>query len=227
MTLWNNFLTNSGQPLHKWTHYFPIYDQWLAPRQNTPELFMEIGVWHGGSMRMWRNHFSARTHIIGIDISPDCKRFEEPGIDIRIGDQHDVGFLQSILDEFGCPTIILDDGSHHMKDIQATFDFFYPKMSENALYMVEDLHTAYWPAYGGGLRAPKSFIEFSKHCVDLLNASHSGGNLDPSDVFTRGTHGIHFYDSLVIFERGSTKWRESLMTGNFVPPDGAHIRHRT
>ena len=34
--------------------------------------------------------------------------------------------------------------------------------------MVEDLHAAYWPEYGGGLRNPTSFLEVCKGLVDEL-----------------------------------------------------------
>ena len=34
--------------------------------------------------------------------------------------------------------------------------------AQPALYIVEDVHTSYWPGFGGGLREPASFIEFAK-----------------------------------------------------------------
>jgi hypothetical protein len=67
--------------------------------------------------------------------------------------------------------------------------------------MVEDLHTAYWPEYGGGLHEPSSFIELAKQLIDELNADHSRSSLAPSD-FTASTLSMHFYDSALVFERG-------------------------
>ena len=67
-------------------------------------------------------------------------------------------------------------------------------------YLVEDLHTAYWEEYEGGLRRKNSFIEHCKDLIDELNADHARG-LQPTE-FTRSTLSMHFYDSVVVFEKG-------------------------
>ena len=85
-------------------------------------------------------------------------------------------------------------------------------MHKNAIYMVEDLHTAYWEEFGGGLEKPETFINFAKHCVDRLNADHTRGKLQPDEI-TRQTFGISFYDSIVCFEKGDVWWKISAMTG--------------
>jgi hypothetical protein len=120
---------------------------------------------------------------------------------VRIGDQSDLEFLRQIIDEFGSPDVVLDDGSHMMTHISASFKFLYPRMSKNGVYMVEDLHTAYWEEYEGGLGRVGSFIEQSKGFIDELNADHSRGAV-PISEFSRTTVSIHFYDSVVAFERG-------------------------
>lgn len=38
---------------------------------------MEIGVYRGGSLQMWKNYFGEGTRVIGIDITPETKEFEE------------------------------------------------------------------------------------------------------------------------------------------------------
>jgi hypothetical protein len=70
------------------------------------------------------------------------------------------------------------------------------------VYLVEDLHTAYWEEYEGGLRKPATFIEVCKNLIDELNAEHSRGAMPPTE-FTKNTMGMHFYDSVVVFERGA------------------------
>ena len=69
------------------------------------------------------------------------------------------------------------------------------------MYLVEDLHTAYWDEFEGGLRRPGSFIETIKGLIDELNADHSRGELSPTD-FTRTTLSMHLYDSVCVFEKG-------------------------
>jgi hypothetical protein len=212
MNLWQDFLINDGKVIHKWVHYFPIYEKHFASYQNKSLTFLEIGIARGGGLQMWQRYFGPMAKIVGIDINSLCKKHEQDGIFVRIGDQSDEGFLQSVLDEFGVPDVVLDDGSHMMKHIAATFRFLYPKMPKNGMYMVEDLHTAYWEEFGGGIDNPDSFINLSKKFIDQLNADHSRGALT-SDFITRQTFGIHFYDSIIAFEKGDVWRKEASKTG--------------
>ncbi len=206
MDLWQDFLTNDGKLIHKWVHYFGIYDRHFSWFRGKSVTFLEIGVSKGGSLQMWQRYFGPLARIIGIDIDPSCREHEQPGISVRIGDQGNPDFLQEVIDEFGVPDIVLDDGSHQMAHINATFDFLYPKLPKNGIYMVEDLHTAYWSEFGGGVDAPASFINRCKRFIDSLNADHSRGAIAP-DTITRQTYGISFYDSVVTFEKGHV-WRK-------------------
>jgi hypothetical protein len=202
MNLWADFLTNDQRPIHKWKHYFPIYERHFKEWIYKPVTFIEIGCGKGGSLQMWKRYFGPYAVIIGIDINEDCKNFEEDQIHVRIGGQQDTVLLQSIIDEFGVPDIVLDDGSHHMEHIHASFEFLYPLLSKNGIYMVEDLHTAYWSEFGGGLGNKSSFIEICKDLIDQINADHSRGAVPKTD-FSMMTMSMHFYDSVIAFERGS------------------------
>lgn len=210
MSLWQDFSTHDGKLMHKWPHYFPIYERHFSWYRNKSLTFLEIGVARGGSATMWQRYFGPLAKIVGIDIEEKFKEHEAPGIFIRIGDQSDEKFLQSVIDEFGVPDVVLDDGSHRMDHIAKTFNFLYPKMHKNAIYMVEDLHTAYWKEYGGGVANPDTFIEVSKRFIDQLNADHSRGQIDPTFI-TRQTFGISFYDSVVVFEKGDV-WRKEVVS---------------
>jgi hypothetical protein len=201
MNLWSEFLTNNGRQIHKWTHYFPIYERHFGPFVNRATTFIEIGVSKGGSLQLWKRYLGPFAQIVGIDIDPTCKAVEEDQIAVRIGDQGDPAFLQQIIDEFGSPDVVLDDGSHIMTHISASFKFLYPRMNKTGVYMIEDLHTAYWDEYEGGLGRAGSFIEQAKGLIDELNADHSRGAV-PISEFSRTTMSMHFYDSVIAFERG-------------------------
>ncbi|HEX4742424.1 MAG TPA: class I SAM-dependent methyltransferase [Caulobacteraceae bacterium] len=203
MDLWQDFQTNQGKVIRKWEHYFPVYERHFGPWRGRTLTFLEVGVAHGGSLAMWRRFFGPLATVVGVDIDPKCRAHEENGVFVRIGDQSDPRFLESLVEEFGVPDVVLDDGSHQMAHIHATFDTLYPRMGKNGVYVVEDLHTAYWPDFGGGLKEPGSFIERAKSLVDQLNADHARGAIAP-DAFTRETLSISFYDSMVVFEKGRT-----------------------
>jgi cephalosporin hydroxylase len=179
---------------------------------NTDVTFIEIGCGEGGSLQMWKRFLGPHAWIVGIDIRPECRTLAEDQIAVRIGDQADSAFLQSICDEFGSPDVVLDDGSHMMSHIRSSFAALYHRLSRGGVYMVEDLHAAYWQEAEGGLRRPESFIEVCKGLVDELNADHTRGALAPT-AFTRATLSMHFYDSVVVFERGRHGTKEAIRIG--------------
>lgn len=212
MNLWQDFSLNQEHTMLKWHQYFPVYEKHFSPWRNKTLTVLEIGIFKGGSLGMWSRYFGPMATIIGIDIDPDCKQYASDSAHVRIGDQSDTTFLQSIIDEFGVPDIVIDDGSHQMSHITDSFNFLYPKISKNGIYIVEDLHTAYFEEFGGGVKNENSFINISKHLIDKLNADHSRGVVDP-DFFTRNTFGMSFYDSMVVFERGSMPIKGMVQSG--------------
>jgi len=212
MNLWQDFKSNNGKIIHKWMHYFPIYEKHFSSWRNKNVTFLEIGIQRGGSLQMWQKFFGPLATIVGVDIDKTCESHAEDNIHVRIGDQTNIQFLKSLVDEFGPFDIVLDDGSHKMEDVYKTFEFLYPKISKNGIYVVEDLHTAYWEEFGGGLNVEKTFINLSKNLIDDLNAHHSRGAVEPSFI-TENTFSIAFYDSVVVYERGRIPNRKSLVTG--------------
>jgi cephalosporin hydroxylase len=201
MSIWADFLTNDSASIYKWTHYFTAYERHFSRFRNQSITMIEIGCGRGGSVQMWKRFFGPFAQIVGIDIRSACKSFEERQIAIRIGDQSDPQFLDSIVTEFGPIDIVLDDGSHQMAHMLASFQALYPKLQRNGVYMVEDMQTCYRPEYGGGLRAPGTFMEACKDMLDELHADHTEGALPQTD-FNRQTVSMHFYDGVVVFEKG-------------------------
>src|SRR5262245_9140755 len=134
MSLWSQFLTNRERPIHKWTHYFPIYERHFARFVNRATTFIEIGVSKGGSLQLWKRYLGTFAQIVGIDTDVNCKALEEDQISIRTGDQNDPIFLQRVIDEFKQPDVVLDDGSHVMSHIATSFEFFYPRLNKNGIY---------------------------------------------------------------------------------------------
>lgn len=209
------FLNNNGKILHKWIHYFDIYERYFRQYVGKKILMIEIGVSKGGSLDMWKAYFGENVTIVGIDIEPDCKKFEdkENNVFVEIGDQSDVDFLKSVIEKYGRPDIVLDDGSHIMNHISKSFDYLYYNMKESGTYLVEDLHCAYWNEYGGGFRVERSFIEFAKRKVDEINASYTRGAQDITE-FTKVSQSVHFYDSIIVFEKRPQNRKFHTMTGN-------------
>jgi SAM-dependent methyltransferase len=193
--------------IDKWLHYFDIYERHFNSFVGKKIKVLEIGVWQGGSLKMWKDYFGENAEIIAIDIEPRCKIFEEERIKIYIGDQNDVNFLRNLINNEGLFDIIIDDGGHHMHQQITSFKELYGAVKDGGIYLCEDIHTSYWNIYGGGYKNPNSFIEFSKKLIDELNAFLASRHNDKSELmvteFTKNTNGIHFYDSVVVFDKQS------------------------
>jgi hypothetical protein len=196
------FRANTGRLIHKWHHYFEIYDRHFARFRGQPVQLVEFGVSQGGSLRMWRDYFGPQVQIVGVDINPNCKQFEEPGVRIEIGDQGDREFLRRLAAGLPSIDILIDDGGHTMQQQIRTFEELFPKVAPTGVYLVEDLHTSYWPQWGGGVGRKGSFIEYSKRFIDQIHAWHSR---EPQRLavseFTRSVHSLHYYDSVLVIEK--------------------------
>jgi hypothetical protein len=194
------FARNEGPPVNKWHHYIPIYERYFARFRGTPVRFLEIGVAAGGSLRMWRRYFGEAAVICGIDIDPACAEHDGRHGRVRIGSQSDPEFVGAVLDELGGVDVVLDDGSHRMVDIRATLGLVFPRLAEGGVYMIEDLHTAYMPAFGGGLHAPANVFNDVRALIDDMHHwyhSEPVGNAGLSDWVS----GIHVHDSIVVIDK--------------------------
>jgi hypothetical protein len=196
------FTANTGRLIHKWRHYFEIYDRHFSRFRGTDVHLVEFGVAQGGSMQMWKHYFGPKARIFGVDINPNCRQAAEDQVEIFIGDQADRKFLQSLAARIPRMDILIDDGGHTMKQQIHTYEELFPHIDPHGVYLCEDLHSSYWPKLGGGYKRRGTFIEYSKNFIDQLNAWHS---LQPRRLrvgeLTRTAHSLHYYDSILVIEK--------------------------
>ncbi|MBY0537557.1 MAG: class I SAM-dependent methyltransferase [Chitinophagaceae bacterium] len=207
------FRNNDKRLIHKWAHYFEIYERHFAKYRNKPITILEIGVFQGGSLQMWKSYFGHSAQIFGVDIEPRCKEFEEDNIQIFIGSQSDPQFLESLKTKIPKVDILIDDGGHTMLQQITTFNHLFEHIKDDGVYLIEDLHTSYWIDYGGGHKRPGTFIEFSKQFIDQLNAFHSQENSLKVTKFSENVSSIHYYDSVMVIEKKKKLPLKSEATG--------------
>jgi hypothetical protein len=222
------FYSNPGRLIHKWKHYFEIYERHFARYRGRQVNVVEIGVYKGGSLQMWKHYFGPQARIFGIDIDPECAAFAEEQVEIIIGSQEDRTFLRSLTERIPIIDVLIDDGGHTMTQQITTFEELFPRVAADGVYLCEDLHTSYWPTYGGGYRSPTSFIEYSKNFIDYINAwhaeepealrQHSKERSPPPcrlavSEFTQSAHSLHYYDSVLVIEKRKMAPPSDLMSG--------------
>jgi hypothetical protein len=200
--------------MHKWEHYFDIYERFLSPIRRTNPVVLEIGVQLGGSIEMWRDYFGPTTHIFGIDNNPDAKQHEDIATKIFIGDQQDRNFLRSVIQEIGRPDVVIDDGGHRANQQITAFEELYPALSDDGVYIVEDTHSSLWGGVFNDRQDQQTFLTFSlNRCAQLMEWTGKRENFnvlgtDQSQTlansvseFCRCTKAITFFDSMIVYER--------------------------
>ena len=196
------FDANTGRLIHKWRHYFEIYDRHFARFRGQPVNVVEFGVSQGGSLQMWKHYFGAQAQIHGVDINPRCKAVEEPQIRVHTGDQADRAFLRRLVQDIGRIDIVVDDGGHTMEQQIATYEELFPHVDAHGVYLCEDVQTSYWRDWGGGYRRPGTFVEYAKQLVDGLHGWHSE---EPERFgvtdFTRSVHSLTWYGNVLVIEK--------------------------
>jgi SAM-dependent methyltransferase len=206
------FEGNEGRLVYKCPHYFPIYDRELGRHRGTSPTVLEIGVFHGGSLNIWKRYFGAGTTVVGIDIDPRCASLGGDDVHVRIGDQSDAEFLAQVSAEFGPFDVVIDDGSHLPRHQILSLDHLWPALAEGGTYLVEDLCTNYWTEYEGGPGA-HTFMDRVQALVHDINAFNSrSDDLVPSH-WTREIVGMHVYDSVVVLEKGCHEPLTTVMSG--------------
>ncbi len=212
------FTENTGALIHKWKHYFEIYDRHFSRFRGTDAHIVEFGVSQGGSLQMWKHYFGPDSKIFGIDIDPHCKNLEEEQIEIFIGDQEDRRFLKSLAEKIPRIDILIDDGGHTMKQQINTYEELFSHIDENGVYLCEYTHTSYWPRSGGGYKKRGTFIEYSKNFIDYIHAWHSETNRLSVTEFTRSVHSLHYYDSVLVIEKRPIEKPFDVKTGTRILP---------
>jgi hypothetical protein len=138
--------------------YIPIYEELFTPFRDTVLPILEIGIWAGSSLQLWRDWFY-RAVIHGID-ARECDDLGER-IVTHQGFTLDPEFLPTVA-ACGPFQIVIDDGAHMGDDQRIAFRAFWPALAPGGLYIIEDLHASYMEYY-----AP-SGLPFMKMLVDSL-----------------------------------------------------------
>lgn len=205
----------STDNVHKWVHYFPIYERALGALRQRPIRFLEIGVFRGGSLAAWKRYFHSESTIVGIDIEPSCNQFDDPerNVHVRIGKQQDPDFLRAVVEELGPFDVILDDGSHMTSHMIDSFRFLFGDgLVDGGLYLAEDVHSSYWSWYRD---SRYSFVDFARGLVDLIHAHYPQARREDQfrahevkqqtsfmvPKITTLLESIEFHDSVVVARR--------------------------
>jgi SAM-dependent methyltransferase len=127
-------------------NYLEIYEKYFSKYRTTLENFLEIGLWEGDSIRMWRDYFNVG-NLVGADIL-DLSHVVLANTQIHVCDQSDREQLEDlVLKTFNQFDIIIDDGGHMMHQQQITLATMFKYLKPGGVFVIEDLHTSGHPSY--------------------------------------------------------------------------------
>jgi SAM-dependent methyltransferase len=128
-----------GPGLWKWLHYFDIYHRHFKKFVGREVNVLEVGIYSGGSLGMWREYFGKGCHIYGVDIEPACMTYKREGIDVFIGDQSDRDFWKQFRQSVPKIDILIDDGGHAPEQQRITLEEMLPHIQPGGVYLCEDI----------------------------------------------------------------------------------------
>ncbi|OJU80402.1 MAG: hypothetical protein BGO10_05755 [Chlamydia sp. 32-24] len=195
--------------------YTKVYSKYFAPIRNKRIKLLEIGVFEGNGVKMWEQYLpNADLHFVDITFAY-LKYFSLRSKYYLANQENPVDLTRVVIEAGGNFDVIIDDGGHTMNQQLVSFHTLFPHVKNGGMYIIEDLHTSYWKAYGGNgtpeapLAGPNTFIGFLKNLIDDVNyvgartykANHdlmSPELKNSLGIYQREIESIHFYDSLCI-----------------------------
>jgi hypothetical protein len=183
---------SEGPGVWKWRHYFRIYERHLAKFVGSEFTMVEVGIYSGGSLSMWRNYFGDGCHIVGVDIEDACRVYEGEGIDVMIGDQADPDFWREVRTRFPKVDVLVDDGGHEAHQQQVTLREMLPHLQPGGVYLCEDIH--------GGDHAFHSYVDGLARLIhhDLW----AGGEPQPVHEHVES---VHRYPLVTVIEKPASQ----------------------
>jgi hypothetical protein len=210
----------------KFDAYFPVYENIFRFLVNQKPTFVEIGIQGGGSLFAWREYFGNDARIIGIDLNPKCKRFEEFGFEIFIGDAADEDFLKSTFNTIGKIDAILDDGGHLFNQQINVLQTAAKCISNNFICAIEDTTSSFYKNFLNTSIKNRTFLNYAKDLTDFLqfpfigvypNAISSIQKNHELHYVYNNLDSINFYKGIVAFFFNNTGIREAKLITNAKP----------
>jgi hypothetical protein len=195
-----------GRGIWKWDHYFDLYDRHLQRFRGLGVHVLEIGVYSGGSLELWRDYFGPESRLYGVDVEEACMRYEDDSTRIFIGDQADRGFWSRFRVDVPELDVVIDDGGHQPIQQVVSLEELFPHLRPGGVYICEDIHGAHnrFASYVAGL--VQGLNDESAMKADL--ATPERRLVSPATGFQSQVDSIHWYPYAVVIEKRARQLSE-------------------
>ena len=118
-------------------HYF--YDNFFVNFKNNPINFLEIGVYNGGSIKLWKDYLHQESKIYAADVN----YFEHlEGTYSIIGDMYSEEEVSKFSNDYF--DIIVDDGPHSFESFVLVMQRYFSKLKSGGHLIIEDIINSSW-----------------------------------------------------------------------------------
>ena len=153
--------------------YHEIYEDFLKDYYDRKGSILEVGTKNNASMEFYSELFT-HAKIFGADLNPTNTISDKFSIfECNQGKSEDLLKLRENLKDSKI-FFINDDGSHHPRHQLDTFNILFPILSDDGIYIIEDIETSYWRRgllYGNQMNFGKgkksNLIEIFKDAIDF------------------------------------------------------------
>jgi len=192
----NNVLTkigrSTGTDKATYHNFTPVYERFLFDKKDTMKQMIEIGVFQGGSIKMWDIYFPT-CKILGLDIN--SKYFHEhvfsDKVNLAVCNAVNEAEFTDILRKHeiqpGTVDLIIDDASHIVSHQLKTIELAWKYVKPGGLYIIEDMHTSIPELIGRHRDIPHDggYIDVTpktNDCVIGTMYGFSGFNIDIGEI---------------------------------------------
>jgi cephalosporin hydroxylase len=128
--------------------YLGLYQKLLISKKETARNVLEVGIFNGGSIKLWHDFFPNAT-IYGLDIIPIKNLWSEIKNKQRIKlgryDAYDNDFFKThFLDKNIKFDFMLDDGPHTLESMIQFIKLYSQIMTDDGILIIEDVQSWDW-----------------------------------------------------------------------------------
>jgi predicted O-methyltransferase YrrM len=135
------------------THtYLDVYDALLQPaHRRAARVVLEVGVFKGGSVAMWRRYFDAAL-VVGVDVDlslaaaagvVDCTG-ADPRVALVAADAYAPATVAAVRERFGPLDVVIDDGPHTLASMLFFVEHYGRALAPGGVLVIENVPRIEW-----------------------------------------------------------------------------------
>jgi len=146
--------------------YLPLYQKLLINKKETAKNVLEIGIYHGGSIKLWNDFFTNAT-VYGLDIIhmndvwEGIKNKEKIILHTSTDAYNNDFFTTHLLNKNIQFDFMLDDGPHTLESMKQFIKLYSQIMTDDGILIIEDVQEVQW-ANELVMEVPKELRKFIK-----------------------------------------------------------------